>query len=542
MELNLRRIPFFAELPEDALGAIKRRLRIERHPRGDILFREGAVGDTLYLVQSGQLKVYSDAMGEERIFAYVGPGGFVGELALLLEQPRSATVSVNIDAEVALLRKPDLDELLREHPAIAIHLGRELGRKLVETTQRPTRREEIHIIAVEGPALALTASLMTQAGGRICLFNLAAPIPLERSQGVTVIDPPAEMDVDNLSQILGELVGFYERIVVALPYGGGEFHEKIVELSDAVVVIGSGKAPSWAQGARRYWSLINDQHQIARMARLLGRRTVGLAMSSGGAKGIAHVGVLKALLGADVPIDMVAGSSAGSLFGALYCAGKSIDEIVAFAKELRRIIQLRGGLWDFVMPPVVYGLIHGRRTAQFIDRALSGKTFDDLRTPLYVVAADVTVGEQIVFNWGSVADAVRASIGIPGIFAPWPWNGRFLVDGGVVNPVPIGVLQERGVDHIITSSVVRTPEERGRVPTNVKRPNFIELMTSMMGAMEGEILKIRLPEVGVFIHPEVDSYNALDYDRAEELIELGEFAAREKLPAIKEMLKPRPGV
>ena len=541
MELNLRRIPFFTELPDDALDAIRRRLRVEHHPRGSMLFREGEWGDSMYLVQSGQLKVFSDLTGDERIFAYIGPGGFVGELALLLEQPRSASVAVTIDAEVALLSKPDLGDLLRDYPAIALHLGRELGRRLVETTRTPIRREEINLIAVEGPAIALAMSLVTQAGGRIGLFNLSLPIPPERAHGVTIIDPPPGMDVAGLSQTLGELLGFFERVVVALPYGGGEFHEKIVELADGVAVIGTGKAPAWAQGARRYWSLINDQREIDRLARLIGRRVVGLALSSGGAKGIAHVGVLKALIGADVPIDMVAGSSAGSLFGAMFCAGKSIDEIVAFAKELKKIIQLRGGLWDFVMPPVIYGLIHGRKTARFIDKALgSNKTFDDLRIPLYVVAADITVGEQVVFNWGPVADAVRASIGIPGIFAPWPWNGRYLVDGGVVNPVPISVLQERGADRIITSSVVRTPKERGMAPLNARRPNFIELMTSMMGAMEGEILKMRLPDVDVFIHPQVQGYNALDYDKAEELIEIGEFAAREKLPAIRELLKPKP--
>ncbi len=540
MELNLRRISFFSDLPDDALDAIRRHLRLERHARDAILFREGEWGDSLYLVQSGQLKVYSDATGDERIFAYVGPGGFVGELALLLEQPRSATVSVTIDAEVALLSKADLNDLLRDYPAIAIHLGRELGRRLVETTRTPTRREEINLIAVEGPALALANSLLAQTGARVGLFNLATPIPPERAQGVAIIEPPADLTVESLSQIIGELVGFYERLVVALPYGGGEFHEKIVELADGVAVIGSGRAPAWAQGARRYWSLINEQHEIDRLARLIGRRLVGLVMSSGGAKGIAHAGVLKALIGADVPIDLVAGSSAGSLFGALFCAGKSIDEIVAFAKELKKIIQLRGGLWDFVFPPILYGLIHGRKTARFIDKALGGKTFDDLRVPLYVVAADVTVGEQVVFNWGSVAEAVRASIGIPGIFAPWPWNGRYLVDGGVVNPVPISVLQERGADRIIASSVVRTPEERGMVPPNVRRPHFIELMTSMMGAMEGEILKMRLPDVDVFIHPQVEGFSPLDYDRAEELMEIGEFAARQQLPAIKEMLKPKP--
>ncbi|HET7089278.1 MAG TPA: patatin-like phospholipase family protein [Anaerolineae bacterium] len=539
MELNLRRIPFFTELPDDVLDAIRRRLRVERHPRSAILFREGDLGDTLYLVQSGQLKVYSDATGEERIFAYIGPGGFVGELALLLEQPRSATVVVMIDAEVALLTKGDLEDLLRDYPAIAIHLGRELGRRLVATSHQPYRREEINLIAVEGPALALAASLMTQAGGRIGLFNLASPIAPERGRGVAIIDPPADMTVDSLAQILGELVGFYERLVVALPYGGGKFHEKIVELADGVAVIGSGKTPAWAQGARRYWSLINEQHEIDRLARLIGRRTVGLVMSSGGAKGIAHVGVLKALKGADVPIDLVAGSSAGSLFGAMFCAGKSIDEIIAFAKELKKIIQLRGGLWDVAIPPIS-GLIHGRKTAHFLDKALGGKTFDDLRIPLYIVAADITVGEQVVFNWGPVSDAVRASIGIPGIFAPWPWNGRYLVDGGVVNPVPISVLREHGADRVIVSSVVRTPEERGQVPPDAKRPNFIELMTSMMGAMEGEILKIRLSEVDVFIHPQVHTYSALDYEKAEELIEIGEMAAREKLPAIQEMLRAQP--
>ena len=539
MEFNLRRIPFFAELPNAPLDAIRRRLRLERHRRGSILFREGDWGDTLYLVQSGQLKVYSDATGDERIFAYIGPGGFAGELALLLEQPRSATVAATIDAQVALLSKADLDDLLRDYPAIALHLGRELGRRLVQTTRTPIRREEINLIAVEGPALALASSLLTQAGGRIALFTLASPIPVERGHGVTIIDPPPGMDVEGLSQTLGELLGFFERVVVALPYGGGEFHEKIVELADGVAVIGSGKAPAWAQGARRYWSLINEQHEVDRLARYVGRRVVGLALSSGGAKGIAHVGVLKALIGADVPIDMLAGSSAGSLFGAMYCAGKSIDEIVAFSKELRKIIQLRGGLWDFVFPPVIYGLIYGRKTARFIDKALGGKTFDDLRIPLYVVAADITVGEQVVFNWGAGGEAVRASIGIPGVFAPWPWNGRYLVDGGVVNPVPISVLQERGADRIITSRVVRTPEERGILPPDVKPPNFIELMTSMMGAMEGEILKMRLPEVDVFIHPEVHNYNALDYDKAEELIEIGEYAAREKLPAIMEMLRPK---
>jgi NTE family protein len=257
-----------------------------------------------------------------------------------------------------------------------------------------------------------------------------------------------------------------------------------------------------------------------------------------GAKGLAHVGVLKVLVEENIPIDMVAGSSAGSLFGALYCAGWPIGDIVDFATNLKKVIRLRGGLWDPHFPPFWAGLINGRRTRSFLEKQLQGKTFDQLDIPLYVVATDITASEEVVFDQGSVAEAVRASVGIPGVFVPWRWRDRYLVDGGIVNPVPVSVLVDRGADVIFVSSVVRPPNESSPLPENPHLPNFVELMTTMMGAMESEILKIRLPQVDAFIHPKVDMYTALDYFKAEEIIAIGEEAARLALPKIKEVLKP----
>ncbi len=536
MQINLRRIPFFEELPDDALDAIGQRLRNQYYESGAIVFSEGDPGDALYLLESGQAKVYSMVDGKERIFAYVGPGGFFGDLALLLDQPRSASVQMTIDGDLFALYKADFADLLRAHPAIAIHISRELGRRLVETTRRPTIREEINVVAVVGDAPTLARSL-EQLGNRVAILNLTAPLLAEQTRHLDGIEAANVTDEHDLSDRLAQLVGKYERVIVALPSNGGPVRDKVLELADGLVLIGSAAAPDWSKKARRLWTPSNDQAQIDRIARFIARRTVGLALSSGGAKGIAHIGVLKVLLEENIPIDIVAGSSAGSLFGALYCAGWPIDDIVKFALNLRKTIGLRGGLWDPHLPPFWNGLINGRRTRNFLEKTFGHKSFNELSTPLYIVATDITASQEVIFDKGSVAEAVRASIGIPGVFVPWRWRNRYLVDGGIVNPVPVSVLIDRGADLIIASSVVRPPDDRSAVlAANPRLPNFVELMTTMMGAMESEILKIRLPQVNAFIHPNVEAYTALDYGKAKELIEIGEEAARIEVPKIKEQL------
>jgi CRP-like cAMP-binding protein len=410
MQINLRRIPFFQEMPDDALEAIGGRLRKEHYARGTVIFNEGDWGDALYLIESGQAKVYSVVDGEERIFAYVGPGGFVGELALLLEQPRSASVQMEIDGDLYALYKDDLDDLLRNHPAIAIHLSRELGRRLVETTRRPTKREEINMIAVVGPALKLAHSLQ-KIGNRVTLFNLGAALPPEQTEGLIVIETGGPLNEQGLSEVMAELVGRFERVLVALPRMGGPLLNKVLELADGLVLIGAEAAPEWAKSARRLWTPADDERELDRVARYIARRTIGLALSSGGAKGLAHVGVLKVLVEENIPIDMVAGSSAGSLFGALYCAGWPIGDIVDFATNLKKVIRLRGGLWDPHFPPFWAGLINGRRTRSFLEKQLQGKTFDQLDIPLYVVATDITASEEVVFGaigtWSTAASSIR---------------------------------------------------------------------------------------------------------------------------------------
>jgi len=167
---------------------------------------------------------------------------------------------------------------------------------------------------------------------------------------------------------------------------------------------------------------------------------VGIALGSGGARGLAHIGVLEELEAMGISPDIVAGTSIGSIVGAGYCAGQ-LPEM----RELALDIDLRTFLFkimDFGMPRS--GLVEGKRVQELLEEIIGDRTFRDLQKPFRCVAADLKSGEEIVFTEGPLLHAIRASISIPGIFTPVKHGDGFLVDGGLVNPVPVDQLKAMG--------------------------------------------------------------------------------------------------
>jgi NTE family protein len=282
------------------------------------------------------------------------------------------------------------------------------------------------------------------------------------------------------------------------------------------------------------------QRSIDRTARKITHRVVGLALSSGGARGISHIGVLETLEKHNIPIDMIAGTSAGSLFGGLYASGKSVAEIADFARNLIKQIEFRSGLWDPKISLPWDGLIKGNATLKYLDRQFNSAIFADTDTPFFVVAADILTGEEVVFDSGPLAEAVRASIGMIGVFSPYKLGDRYLIDGGAVNPVPASVLAERGANIIVACSVIPSfEEERARGHSKLRRrkqPNFLGVLSNMMSIMEREIVKTRMNPVDVLIRPKVEIYTAMDYDKADHFLELGREAAVQNLPVMEKLL------
>jgi NTE family protein len=250
---------------------------------------------------------------------------------------------------------------------------------------------------------------------------------------------------------------------------------------------------------------------------------VSLALGSGGLRGLSHIGVLKVLEQESIPVNMIAGCSIGSLIGALYAAGLKPEEMEKLAKNLHRRHWI-----DFIVPK--NGLVAGQRVLEMMRLLTKNKNFDELDISLAIVATDLYRGQEIIFDKGSVAEAVRASISVPGIFVPYSTNGTCYVDGAVVNPTPIDVARKRGAGIVVAVDLANTG-------TICNVTNVFDIILMSVDIMERELIKHRLIHSDILIQPKVGHILPSDFCKVNELIALGEEAAREALPEIKTLLK-----
>ncbi|MBI5877443.1 MAG: cyclic nucleotide-binding domain-containing protein [Chloroflexi bacterium] len=544
---DLRRIPFFSGLPDDILRTVAANLHRERFAKDDVVFVQGGLGNAMYLIESGQVAVIAQSGTEDKILSYLGPGSYFGEMALLLGERRSATVKVTIDAELLVLHKTDLDNLLVQFPSISLMFSRELSRRLSFTDHRPVIVKSYKIAAIVGGKIeALADSLAQQTGGTVFALKLdggQAPVGPVTNPAVKIVDAPVTMSAPGLSEALSAQVDHFDWILMHLMPRATEVTMKAMELADITVQVGAPNA-QWKQvlAAHKHWVVADTPDEIGPLARRIARKSVGLALSSGSARGIAHIGVLKVLQEAKVPIDMIAGTSAGALFGGFYAAGMTIDELTGFALDLQHMAGLKAGLWDFAFPPRS-GLIRGNRTVNYLKRFIGNRRFEELKIPMHIVAADVVSGEEVVFSEGLMVDAIRASMSVIGVFAPARVESRFLIDGGAINPVPTSVLSGRGADVIIASVVIPSLEDRlsrKAMKREGKEPNLLGVLMSMMEVMESEMIRTRMSPANVVIRPSVEIYNSTEFERARDFIRLGEEAAYRSLDQIKQLFQTQP--
>lgn len=283
---------------------------------------------------------------------------------------------------------------------------------------------------------------------------------------------------------------------------------------------------------------------------------IGLALSGGGARGLAHVGVIEVLEEAGIPVCAVAGTSMGAYVGSLYAAGLTAAELRELAREIRdRRTLLR--LLDPVFPPTT-GLIRGLRIRRHLERSLGGRHFEDLDKPLLVVAADLDSMAAHVFDHGPVGPAVHASAAIPGLCAPVHIDGRRYTDGGAVEPLPVSLLRERfALDHIIAVNVMPTPDDIRACPggafappdTRGHRPGHLlrrllrpfnllahghvldtfrrALMCAQLGLVEKECRGADL-----VIHPFFCESTWFDFENFDRYLRAGRAAAEAALPGL----------
>ncbi|MEU9130621.1 cyclic nucleotide-binding and patatin-like phospholipase domain-containing protein [Kitasatospora sp. NPDC048540] len=535
IEQQLRMVPFFKNLSMKAIEAIAGRIEVEQHVRGDVVFREGDPAHTMYLVASGRVDVLA-GLNEEPL-ASLGPGSFVGELSLLLREPRSATLRVSADAVLLALHQRDLDDLLDRYPSIGIELSRELGRRLVATNRQLVSAPATRITAVVGDGLPdLAAAVLARAGsaktGVLMLPGArdAGPFP----EGV-IRREGSGLQIRDLAAMAGRDVDGIVHLLVGLPPVATELAQVAMDVSEHVVALSA--PPAWV-GHRERLIVMRGRKDHDRIARWVTGQTVGLALSSGGSKTVAHLGVLRVLRQAGIPIDAVAGTSGGALVAMSVALGHPDHVLLDVFREVARAVRLRRMGLDLNLVPHA-GLFKGAHLRHRLSAWTSDRQFADTEIPCWMVATDVTTGAEVVINQGLLADAVRASASIPGVVTPWPIGHRRCIDGAVVNPLPANALRNAGVGHVIGSNVAGQELAVKRASD----PNLMQIMGRVLNSMEREMIKFQLPLVDTLIRPNIGPTASLDFSCIDAFIVEGERAARAALPdlaAALANLRPAP--
>lgn len=247
---------------------------------------------------------------------------------------------------------------------------------------------------------------------------------------------------------------------------------------------------------------------------------VGLALGGGGARGIAHLGVYQRLAELGVPVHCIAGTSIGAIVGAIAAAG-NVDRALEWCSlpDWKKLPKLM-----FETSLTAKALTPGKRVEALLDELIGAKDFSELEIPFAAVATDLYTGDRVMMNEGVLLSAVRASMSIPGVFPPVERDGRILVDGQLVDPVPVSVCRAMGADVVIAVDINPPNDPSGMKPYS--RFNMVDVLTSTFNILNGRLTKRVLAEdrPEVLICPKVGGVLALDFRHAGRLVEIGRQA------------------
>ncbi|MFA6354425.1 MAG: patatin-like phospholipase family protein [Candidatus Paceibacterota bacterium] len=252
---------------------------------------------------------------------------------------------------------------------------------------------------------------------------------------------------------------------------------------------------------------------------------IGLALGGGSARGIAHIGVLKAFIENSIPIDFISGTSAGAIVAASFAFGVPPNQMIEKSKNLS---------WYTLssLPNSKLGLVSNKNLEKLIQEIIGSVDIEDARTPLAIMATNIETGKKVVLRRGHLVDAIRASSCLPGIFIPVEINGAKLIDGGFIENLPISPLQEMGANIIIGVNVVRWPSKN-------KMINLLDVVSISTDILIRNQNNPSLEKANVLIEPNLENFSPSDFKKTDELVAEGYRAAINKMPEIKRLIGKR---
>jgi NTE family protein len=525
-------------------------------PAGALLFESGANPDGVYLLASGRLGVKTAEKGG--FTAEIGHGELVGESGWLLKQRRSATVVALRDCELLLFPNYELDRIAAQSTAFALALARLCARRLQRSNRQDPLPKRAHVFALVPNRIDIDiAEVATGLVDELCQLGRTELVWDARAGAHTAtwfnnIESRNDYVVYVADPASGGAGSAWTRqccrqadVILMLAAAGGTpnpWPPGLLEVAAArgarlelAIIhqdrIASGAAARWLENLQvaQHHHLI-DRSDVGRIARLLTLRGVGLVLSGGGARGFAHLGVIRALREARVPIDFVGGSS----IGAIIAGGVAMDWSDEQMRQCyHRCFVASNPVNDYAIPLVA--LTHGRKVSKLLEREYGEAAIEDLRRPYFCISANLTTGKAVEHRHGSLAHALRASVAIPGVMPPVFKDEGVLVDGAVINNLPVDVMCKHSPGCVIGCDV-GADRRFGRQRLNIFQ---ILMRAGMVNSNSAAAAQRELADV--LLKPPLNEIDLLDWRAFDGAIELGyEYAraALAQLPHIPRLATP----
>ena len=549
-------LPLFAELSEDAIESILQESQWISLPGGATLFQEGDPGNALYLVTSGALvALVRQADGREVVVANIHAGETVGEMAVISGEPRSATVLMLRDSSLLRITKETFERLVGEHPTAMLQLTRQLVRRLFETTRGG------------GPASTAKTIALLPGGPTVPCRNLAQDLAAqlaERGQRICVLD---SRESARTAEWFHAIEGAHDLILFVAETGAPAWSLLCIRQADRIIHLvepgtsldqlatdprldtlprrpcdlvvlhppdtSQPSGPSLAEMGPRFELCYNlrrgNRKDLARLARLLTGRATGLVLSSGGARGFAHLGAVRALRAAGIPFDLLGGAS----MGAVVAAGLALEwDDVELEDRLRDAFVQSNPLKDYTLPLVA--LVRGSEVTRRLRHHFGEQRIERLWRPFFCVSTNLTTAARRVHHAGPLWRALRASVAIPGLLPPVVERGEVLVDGGVIDGFPISTMRAygrgpvMGVNVSADQALTGTPQEleegspwwlmsrAGR-----RAPGIVSLLVRAGTVSSDAQSQGSRDQVDLLLEPPVSELDLLDWRAFRRAIELG---------------------
>lgn len=471
----LATLPLFAGLEPEPAAALASAAEWLSLPGGATLFEAGDASDALYIVLHGALEVHA-AGGT--LLRRVPAGGTVGEMGVISGRPRTASVRALRDTELARIAADALRQIFAQHPEALLCIARLLVERLegAQSGAAPVTRA------------ARTFTLLPQ--------NLEVDVAGFAMQLVKALGRHGRTELvwsvragAHTSHWFHQIESANDFVVYVGEPDAGRWSRLCVRQADALLLLARAESEprGWpalgaqaglsatsgalarraelvllhdgriAAGAAARWLAahpglphhhVADEEDMARVARLLTGRAVGVVFSGGGARGFAHIGIVKALREAGIPLDLIGGTSMGAILGAGVARGWSVTELT---ERLHAAFVAARPLRDYTLPLV--SLVSGQKVTRLLRNGFGEGTIEDLPLGFFCVSSNLTTGHHEVHRRGPVWRALRASVAIPGVLPPVVDHGAVLVDGGTMNNLPVDVMRELGRGPVIGCDV-----------------------------------------------------------------------------------------